>query len=436
MSVVYNGSLSQRGLLCLRCPQNLPENLDVADMIHTTSLSETEFPYTYDQLKDQGMPARCFPKNIFLRNLPAMSSSGEAFSPIFGMQIYFFDGGMIVATICHHGIFSGEERAKFTQTLASNCKNIGEGKRFEDTEYAYAHDQEAQDHIWASLTPPPPYDWRGVLKQCPEFTTCEGGNEEPIKDNTSVTSRLFTFSAASIRQLKDSIINQLSDSVRDRCANTAASEDPGRKDNPLHSLSSFVCLTALVWHHLTLARVPRLDPEEPSSIFIPVNLRMRGLVPSMAFPGCSILEPCAELPVAEVASSAPDTLFKLAQFVRNAIDQVDHAYLSQRLQLFTSIPDVTELRHTGETARCRAGFKMNNWAMFGADAEWNIVGTATGAPEWVRKPWSAIEGYAIVLPRKNDPDADWEVTLGLREEDMEQLLGDNEFMASVKRVVE
>lgn len=257
---------------------------------------------------------------------------------------------------------------------------------------------------------------------------------------SSGTQRTFTFSAASLELLKTSIKGQLAEAKIATFLNAEGEQllNASEKLPLAHSpLSTFKCLAALLWHHVTRARLPRLqDLERSIMVQVAVGLKARGLVPQSAFPGFSVVNPTAYLSIGEVTSSAPGTLAKLAHFVRDTIDHVDDDYLSKVLQLITSIPDVTKICTTGEVERCDAGFLVNSWARFLGDTKWDVVGTSSSVPEWGRKASGPIEGYALVMPRRNDKDADWEVLLGLREEDMECLLADDTFLGWVKRVVQ
>ena len=63
------------------------------------------------------------------------------------------------------------------------------------------------------------------------------------------------------------------------------------------------------------------------------------------------------------------------------------------------------------------------------DVDFGIPDTGGGKPVWARKTYSASDGSLNVMPRAGGAkgnDANWEVLLALRVEDLERICGNKE----------
>jgi len=133
-------------------------------------------------------------------------------------------------------------------------------------------------------------------------------------------------------------------------------------------------------------------------------------------------------------ASSPCQLAKLALSIRRSINAVDSEYISQTASLSEAFPDVRDF-----------GFKID--PVFGPDliltswrdfSYYDLDFGELGKPQWARKPWSRHAAVIVVLPRDKRVDSEKgiEVILLLREDDMDRLMQDGEFMKWVRRVME
>jgi trichothecene 3-O-acetyltransferase len=75
------------------------------------------------------------------------------------------------------------------------------------------------------------------------------------------------------------------------------------------------------------------------------------------------------------------------------------------------------------------GLDFSSWVEFGADLDFGIPGTEWPDPDWVRKTWSTNPGACNIMPRKGGRQGgmkDWEVVLGLKEDEMVKVCGKSE----------
>lgn len=458
-SAVSKNHVKQSGLVAVHFSSKRPSMKDVDRLLCINTLTKDQFPYTYAELDTAGMPSFPLEDRLFF-DTPSHSLEEQA-TPIIKTKVTFFDGGLAVAMGTNHAVFDGHSRSRMIDQWADFCRSLVQHNLMQDMPsessvspqvvYSMSNGEknstengtslpkpisaetcsllpevnEAETNLaapWTTNIVADPSDVDGLLRDCPEYSILDQ-SKAPHYHSDNTTARFFVFSGAYVQDLKQRINAQLQ-------------ADSTLPDSEKPTLSRFVCLTALIWHHLTLARLPHLDLEEESTLATLVGLRPRGLAPPDYFPGNAALHTMTSTSVAEVSSTTPDTLTKLALSVKRAINLVDGAFVARRAKLMASIPDVRRLCNIGEseTLRRRAGLIVSSWTDFGMDTEWGIVGAGSSKPAWCRKPWSPAVGYAIVMPRRRGVEADWEVYLGYEERDGERLI---EGLGRVtKRIVE
>lgn len=178
---------------------------------------------------------------------------------------------------------------------------------------------------------------------------------------------------------------------------------------------------------------------DDTHITITVNNRKRlrpNLKESYIGYGISIAQghmPLQTLRQAQVYNTSPDGLMPLvraALSIRRATDEVDDAFVRRRLALMWSLTDVRALDLT-YNVEDHTGMRFNTWASLGMKEPWKIPGVPSDPgldgtlPEAIRRTHDAFtNGGNIVMPRRNVPDAPWEVLVQLRKADMERLRDD------------
>jgi hypothetical protein len=97
------------------------------------------FPYTYEQLKRDGMPPSAFKGDMFvpedLTNYPGVPSNGEgkidfdkSDAPAMRVQVFFIPGGLVLSMYMHHSVFDFSGITTFWKAFSMNVAKVsGEG---------------------------------------------------------------------------------------------------------------------------------------------------------------------------------------------------------------------------------------------------------------------------------------------------------------------
>jgi hypothetical protein len=96
---------------------------------------ERDFPYTYEQLKQDGMPPSAFKGAMFvpddLAHYPGVPKDGEgkvdfekSDAPAMRCQACFIPGGLVLSTYMHHSVSDFSGISHFWETLSTNVSNL------------------------------------------------------------------------------------------------------------------------------------------------------------------------------------------------------------------------------------------------------------------------------------------------------------------------
>jgi hypothetical protein len=130
----------------------------------------------------------------------------------------------------------------------------------------------------------------------------------------------------------------------------------------------------------------------------------------------------ATMPIARITNT---TIIPAIREINRTISSVDNTGVQRHLGYFLSIKSVTS---TENTLRFHWGpdLYITSWMDFGAEHSWDIPGTMSNMPEFIRRTHSASDGGMIILPRKREIvegiEAPYEVLVRLAREDMARLL--------------
>ncbi|KAK8233896.1 transferase family-domain-containing protein [Phyllosticta capitalensis] len=372
----------------------------------------------YQELLARGMPQSEL-KTGSLSSLPWNSKPGQAY-PVFGLQVNFLEGGLILCFTLSHTVLDGVSKDAIFECFGRNM-------RMDTPTFKNLHVQSREfvDLCRSKST-------NINVHTCPEYRY---DNTPPPPLTRQATGRVFVFDAHRIAELKDSVMKYLQTTASDAWASTSD------------------CLCALLWVSVMQVRARRLSPSTNVKFSQSVNARRQFSLPQSYF-GNAFLQPFASARLGDLLNSSetdcleelPDDLLKIATVakaalnIRAAIQEVDKDYAQQRLDLWASLQDPSSTLHAFWRALDMpdTGIFLSSWVNFGADVDFAIPGTTTGCAQYVRKPWSASEGACNILPRKGGTkgDADWEVLVQLSVEDMERLCVETEFGRLANKVIE
>jgi hypothetical protein len=140
-------------------------------------------------------------------------------------------------------------------------------------------------------------------------------------------------------------------------------------------------------------------------------------------------------------SVTESTILSTALSINRTISQVDDAWVWRHLAFFKSR---TPIKDTEPELKFRFGpdLYITSWMNFGADHIWNIPGTASGRPEYIRRTSERnADGGMTILPRRREivdgKEAPYEMLVRLATEDMQRLEAEPSGLRSwAERVIE
>ena len=275
-------SLSDRaaGTLALKYPVEISNEL-MSNIFRSKQIlfNERTFPYTYEQLKRDGMPPSAFKSAMFVPedfiNYPGIPSNGEgkvdferSDAPAMRVQAYFIPGGLVLANYMHHTVLDFSGVNTFWQTFCANVSLVsGNGGH---ADFGIVIFQSYQSLLTA-LVPTSIADEQSLLRRAVDEELpsephersaadcyCNGTYEysKTLPKETKCTQRLIVIPAARIREYRDQIRPYFPANAQPTQCNV---------------------LAALVWTHVTRARAARLINSKYSetNIGIATDLRQR-----------------------------------------------------------------------------------------------------------------------------------------------------------------
>jgi trichothecene 3-O-acetyltransferase len=400
---------SQAGLLEVRCTRG-----DVDDWQPIVKhLSKVDFPYSYQELADIGMPPTVFIGNV-LNPLP--DAPVENGAPTFGVQANFIEGGLFVAVYVHHSVADGTSIGSLISPIAGDSPLSSYSAQ--TLPIAAVAESQVRQHLSTTngVSPNPSLhpEWR-----------VSSDNVHCQQSAHGAESRVFSFGVHQLEDLKRTLVQVL---------------DPR---DPRHApfLSMQDCLAALVWIGVSQARKaangPTSNIQTDSALVMPVNIRSK-VKPALARDyfgnACSLKS--VTLPFETLLSPLDGdnvaAMCLVASTIRNEISKVDDAYTRSAIAHINSCRDVRETN--SPIFGLETDLIYTNLA--GLPVETSDLGLGLGPPQWVRKTNTKAQGPGcIVLPKRGEQGL-WEIMLQLEHRDMASLLRNQKFMQFVARVTE
>lgn len=131
---------------------------------------------------------------------------------------------------------------------------------------------------------------------------------------------------------------------------------------------------------------------------------------------------------------ASATIVPAIQAVSGAISNATNTWAQRHLAYFQSI---SRISNTETSLQFNRGpdLYITSWMHFGAEYEWDIPGTTSKSPEYIRRTHNPSDGGIIIMPRRRETstcgkEAPYEVLIRLASEDMERLVNEEGGLAS------
>lgn len=402
---------------------------------------ESDFGYTYEELKAASFPAKAFVHPRF--GYPGGITDAYCKVPVAVVRAFFIDGGMLLATFLHHTFGDGECMLGFLHAFAAQSRGMptpSVGTR--SLEFT-------RRKVITEKTP----SFEQLLAKCPEFVRTEPhlGPNQPIPrpggrsmDSYVKDGKIFVFTNETIQRLKD-VVSKHAPSTR--------------------SPSSYVVLASLIWAHAADARLQTETHEptwgDPNEAMMtnPVNWRYRAFKDKNSqYYGNAATLAQTKVHTDDLHGACKDEAewARLARKLEACIRAVDDEYVRTRIEMFESAPDPRELGLIMEP-RVPQDLAFNTWREFGADTIWDLGveahqngsnggvngdrndenGVLGGVrPDKLRRSqddWNV--GGTLILPARKGSDV-YEVLLTIPRPAMDLLRGDERFMKWVKTTLD
>lgn len=420
-------------------------------------LDESQFPWTFEHLTQAGAPASTFGKDLLWLLPQSGPAPGDACHPI-TLRASFIKGGLILGFAFHHGVMDGTGTAAF---LTDFCLNAGGEYNVRMLEYTPTPDDSTMltvQDINSGLRMARPFinhanlhhrkrQVRELAARTSESIGVVDVHSTPGYDFTvPATPPVIPTAIAKVLTISASRATALH---TEALAHIRSTHGP----NTFISITDTVC--ALTWLHITRVRLRagRIQPDDPTRFATAINMRrefamthlpgyignmfLRGLASSTV--GDMVQHPTAPATPAQVARAAL-LIRQAVQTIMNDEDGARKKHIAIAHAATNPEPSTNQQPHVSwpevdaairrAISRHSTGVDATVGVTLGADIVFDIPGVAEGGmkPAWVRRAYVPHEGFMGVLPRRGGAkgDADWEVWLGMREEDMDVLVGEGE----------
>ncbi|KAF4431011.1 het-6-heterokaryon incompatibility [Fusarium acutatum] len=322
----------------------------------------TSFSWTYSQLKSQGFPAHAFVDASF--DLHYQLEGGEGI-PAFEVHVRLIDGGLLLGIYGHHSIFDAGRMDMVIRYFAGLTKDP-------QTRLDVTISARLSDEAITSAHVPTVPDLNELLSRCPEYrllssplgpTQFRAPKTDKLPKNTGC---IFVIQNQTVRDLKDKLAST-------------------RLTDLKHQPSTFTCLAAITWAHVTKARIASLSSgmtmAEDARLMISVDWRRRisndAITSSsgnaIALPIASINKSIIQAACSEDQRIAYSALAALARAIDDAIISVNEDFVAARTALFHKIPDPRFIGLDFDLSD-PLEFYLNTWWHFGTRTHWNLPG--------------------------------------------------------------
>ncbi|KAK4041142.1 hypothetical protein C8A01DRAFT_34874 [Parachaetomium inaequale] len=387
----------------------LPSKLDLFsyEVFDYQVFESSRFPWSFEELSALGVPAETMAKDLFWLLPKTGPAPSDACHPI-TLRASFIDGGLILGFAFHHGVMDGTGTVDFLNYFATDTYNgIGTLWGCKQNFIAFAAET-------ARTTPVDPRFMPGY-----DFTP-----ERSPPTLPPAIAKVLTISAPRAAALQ-----------------AAAQTHLRAAHGPRAFASTTDVLCALTWLHVTRARLlaGRIAPTDTTPLRDSRNLWLRALASSTV----------GDL-VQDISHSGKVTTEQIAEAawcIRQAVMEMDdpatfRAHLAIAARASSDEDEGIAWPEVGAAvsramARHSTGLDASVHIGLGADVEFEIRGVRGGKRKavWVRRAYVPNDGAMNLLPRIGGTkgEADWQVWLALREEDMRVMEEQGELGAWLSR---
>lgn len=427
-----------RGRLHIRPGEDSIISLKLLDQRET-------FGWTYAQLKADGFPASAFVHASF--DLPyRLLEDGEGV-PVFEVHARVIEGGLLLCIYYHHSVSDGTSIDKYITSFAELTRDP---YRTPQVQHSLEFDLDLPASLSHGVLGLASDGFRGLLKSCAEYQLLSnptGPTQFSLEapgtawGDIQKTGRIFVIPAEQIRKLQERL-----------CVSSGV-----RAARP----SSFTCLAAITWAHVTKARLASTtkllsaalgDESLPQRVRLMMSIDWRRRAYSRimsASAGNTIALPLTSIDTLTLLKATSSdigvsyaSLGVVVDTIEAAIQAVDESFVAIRTSLIRTAPDPRLLGLTADP-RDPCDFYFNTWRHFGAQTRWMLPGIlgedgdGSGVdPDAIRRAqadWNI--GAGLVLPIRKE-NLNFEVLVTLDVDSMSKLCEDESWGRWVDTVLQ
>ena len=346
-----------------------------------------------------------FPANMLDESAAApintLAAGTEGPAPVFVLQANFIDGGLLLTFVTQHNTMDMTGMAQIMYLLSKACRN--EPFTAEELRIGNLDRRNLIPLLDDSYTPGPELANQIKKPAAGKTISAAHGGELDVGAPPQCSWVYFLFSGASLTSLKSLAMKSIT-----RHSSFVSTDD---------------VLSAFVWQAVTKARLSRLKSWEETTFaravdprrYLDISATYPGLVQNMTYTSSNIEGLVAE-PVGSIASK-----------LREAVDPKTSniGYATRALTTWRHLKGEESNINVMATVNLSKDIALSSWAKYNCyDLDFNL---GLGKPEAVRRPaFTPVESLFYLMPKT--PDGEIAALLCLREEDLEKLKTDVEFM--------
>ncbi|MCJ1312823.1 hypothetical protein MMC25_006499 [Agyrium rufum] len=358
---------------------------------------------TIGAMEDAGFPFRMLDENLIapINTIPTEDTAADP-APVFAIQATYIIGGLLLTFVSQHNVMDFTGQGQIMGLFSKACH----GQAFTEEElldgpYPRRNLISLLDTETATLEKELAHQIVKPDSERPPSTSTDGIPAPPPPSNC--TWKYVTFSPPSLATLKAKTTKSLPDSSK--------------------FISTDDALSAFIWQSVMRARHPRMDPAKKVTFaraidprrYVGVSETYAGLIQNMTYHSYTLKE-VLQQPLGVIAANLREAVdpktTRLGYNTRALATYIDRA-------LDKNVTDVTADLDLSSDLMLSSWTKVNGYAM-----DFNL---GLGPPVAVRRPqFVAVESLSYLMPRALDGEI--ALAICLRDEDMERLRTDEEFI--------
>ena len=382
--------------------------LDKIPLLVVKDLRDDPSMPSMDAMRQAEFPMSMLDENIIApRNTLPSSPEQYASEPnrVFLLQATFITGGLLLTLVGSHNAMDMTGQGEIIRLLSKACRN--EDFTPEELTTGNIPRRDLIPLLDDSYNPGSELAYQLVTPAAPQPST-EGvdGKAGPPAE-AKCTWAYFTFPPASLTALKALATQALSSGY----------------------VSTDDVLSSFIWQSITRARLPRLNPAETVTFaravdvrrYLGISPRYTGLMQNMTY----FNHPLRQL--------LDEPLGGVAARLRTAVDPKTSSLAHDTRALATYLNRVADKDSVSFTATLELSkdIMLSSWSKL--DCYELDFGLGLGKPESVRRPlFVAVESLLYLMPKTRDGEI--AVSICLRDEDLERLRTDEEFVKYAKYI--